>query len=75
MKFLYIVFRMFAAVSLSWVIIMLVTFVGKSAGEALGLESNRNAGEVASGFLAGALIVLIYRDRLDMEKERRERGR
>lgn len=75
MRILYLAFRVFAATSLSLLIILCITLCGRLVGRAFGLEENRNAGEVVFGFLAGAIVVMIYRDRLDDRPERRERGK
>ena len=75
MRILYLAFRVFAATALSLLIILCVTLCGRVVGRAFGLEENRNAGEVVFGFLAGAIVVMIYRDRMDGQRERRERGR
>lgn len=61
-------YRIMIASVVGFLISIFLLGLGSGFGKALGLPDNRNAGEVVLSFLAGGLVVLIYKDRIDTRK-------
>lgn len=72
----YIAWRIFVASVVTFTVTTFVIGVGGAAGRGAGLEDGHNMGEVLLAFVAGALVTLLYRDRIDdrEDKKRREHG-
>lgn len=58
-------YRVMIASVLGFLIAIFFLGLGSAFGRSLGLEENHSMGEVILAFIAGGLVMLVYRDKLE----------